>query len=106
MNTRPGDAASLTAHMAFVVHPTVSRVSNATAFVNNSGRQIGAFSSTGVNLQHLPLIAKDPSMMSLAMIYNYLSLQGKEDQITLTRRGGDNPFANIDSLVRIFKKIT
>ncbi len=106
MNTRPGDAASLTAHMAFVVHPTVSRISNPAAFVNNSGRQIGAFSSTGVNLAHLPLIARDPSMMSLAMIYNYLSLQGKEDQITLTRRGGDNPFANIDSQVRIFKKIT
>jgi len=106
MNNRPGDAASLAAHMAFVVHPTVTRVEDPSAFVNNSGRQIGAFTASGVNLAHLPIIAKDPSMMSLALIYNYLTLQGKEDQITLTRRGGDNPFANIDSQVRIFKKIT
>ncbi len=106
MFQRPGDAASLAAHMAFVVHPTVTRVGNPSAFVNNADRQIGAFTASGVNLAHLPIIAKDPGMMSLAMIYNYLALQGKEDQISLTRRGGDNPFANIDSQVRIFKKIT
>ena len=103
---RPGDGGNYTAHLMFVADPSVSRTNNPTAFVQNAGRQIGAFTPNGVNTSYL-ITAQNPSNMSLAAVYNYLLAQGLEDKISTISLNGNNPFegTNHDKYA-ILKKIT
>ena len=104
---RPGDGGNYTAHMMFIAHPSVNRSnSNPGVFVQNTGRQIGAFTRNGVNTSHL-ITAQNPSNMSLAAIYNYLLAQGLEDKISEISPNQNNPFAGANhDKYAIFKKIT
>jgi len=104
---RPGDGGNYTAHMMFIAHPSVNRSNgNPNVFVQNMGRQIGAFTRNGVNTSHL-ITAQNPSNMSLAAIYNYLLAQGLEDKISEISPNQNNPFAGANhDKYAIFKKIT
>lgn len=96
------DSVSLTAMMVY--HPNAqNNGASGGSLIENSARQIGSFSSTGVNTNDL-ITATSPSNAALAMTYNWLALNGEEDKI-IELANGANPFSGGQlNRYTIFKK--
>lgn len=87
---RPGDNGNTSVQFVMVYHPDATRGD----LVASTGRQVGAFRKEGVIRDYL-ITAKNPTRVAQVMLYNYLILQNRADELVRIT-GGNNPFAGPD----------
>ncbi|MBN8555817.1 MAG: hypothetical protein J0L93_10260 [Deltaproteobacteria bacterium] len=102
--SRPGDNGAASVCAVFSYIPGATRG----AQVQNSGRQVGAFTTSGVDISYLITANNSPTNMAKAVALNYLALSGRESELkSLPGGNGSDPFEGANySKYLIFKKAT